>query len=141
MLSRTLAALLLSALAAFAAPGDDEITKPIYDSAIGWNRGDLVAYMQCYEASPETTFVGSAVAKGTDAVLARYRKAYPTAEKMGQLRFSEVSVRRLAPNLAIVTGRYHLTRTAAAGGDRTGLFSVVMRKSAAGWRIIHDHSS
>ena len=37
--------------------------------------------------------------------------------------------------------RYKLERAAGLGGDKAGIFTLVMRKSAAGWRIIHDHTS
>jgi ketosteroid isomerase-like protein len=47
----------------------------------------------------------------------------------------------LGPEYAIATGRYHLARSAAGGGDATGIFSLVWQKSADGWKIILDHTS
>ena len=60
---------------------------------------------------------------------------------MGKTTFSELKARQLTPDLAIVTGRYTLERAADAGGRKAGIFSLVMRKTPAGWRIIHDHTS
>lgn len=123
------------------APASDDPLEVIRESEDGWNSGRIERYMECYEDSPETTFVGSEVTKGTNAVLVRYRKAYPNAATMGTLKFTELQARRLSPDLAVATGRYTLERDAAAGGRKTGLFSVVLRRGAAGWRIIHDHSN
>jgi ketosteroid isomerase-like protein len=60
---------------------------------------------------------------------------------MGNLTFSEVAVRILAPNVALATGKYELKRTAAAGGDAGGRFTLILRKTSAGWKITHDHTS
>ncbi|MGO4881093.1 MAG: YybH family protein [Bryobacteraceae bacterium] len=78
---------------------------------------------------------------GVAAILARYRKAYPTREAMGTLSFSNIAVRMLAPDVALVTGEYHLARSAAGGGDAAGHYTLILRKTSAGWKIIHDHTS
>lgn len=111
-------------------------------SQANWNRGDLVAFAADYEDSPDTTFVGKTVTRGgTAAVLARYQSHYPTREAMGTLTYSELDVRVLSPDIVLATGKYFLQRTAAGGGDATGRFTIVIRKTAKGWKIIHDHSS
>ena len=133
--------LLLLAAAITCAAQEKDILAVIQKSADDWNRGDLQAFMQSYENSPETTFVGAEVARGTDAVLARYKRAYSTAAQMGKTTFSELKARPLTPELAIVTGRYTLERSTEAGGRKAGIFTLVMRKTSAGWRIIHDHTS
>jgi len=60
---------------------------------------------------------------------------------MGKLTFSEIEVRTLASDVSLATGKYELKRAVAAGGDTTGRFTLILRKSSAGWKIIHDHSS
>jgi uncharacterized protein (TIGR02246 family) len=119
----------------------EEILAPLLKSAEDWNRGDLDGFMQSYEQSPETTFVGSEVARGTDAVLSRYKRSYPDAARMGKITFSELQTRPLSADLAIVTGRFHLERGQERGGNMSGIFTLVMRRGANGWRIIHDHTS
>jgi len=124
----------------FAQNGD--ILGVMDDSEKAWNRGDLAAFASYYEDSPETTFVGHEVIRGgVQAILARYRKAYPTREAMGTLSFSHINVRTLAPDLALVTGEFHLERTAAGGGNASGRYTLIMRRTPAGWKIIHDHTS
>jgi ketosteroid isomerase-like protein len=60
---------------------------------------------------------------------------------MGKLAFSNVEVRTLAPGVALVTGEFHLERTAAGGGNAAGRYTLILRKTPAGWKIIHDHTS
>lgn len=120
----------------------DEIRTLLKNSEAAWNRGDLVAFASDYEDSRETTFIGREMTRGgTQAILERYRRTYPNREVMGELAFSEIEIRTLAAGVALATGKYELKRTAAAGGDASGRFTLILRKSAAGWKIIHDHSS
>jgi len=121
---------------------DADIRALLKNSEAAWNRGDLTAFASDYEDSPDTTFIGKEVTKGgTEAILARYRRAYPTREAMGALTYSEIEVRPLAPGVVLATGKYSLKRTAAGGGDASGRFTLILRQTKAGWKIIHDHSS
>lgn len=119
----------------------DERLAVIVQSAGDWNRGDIEAFVRSYEQTPETTFVGATVTHGAEDILARYRRGYPDRARMGKLTFSELQARTLSSTLAIVTGRFTLDRAAEAGGKSTGLFTLVLRRGPAGWRIIHDHTS
>ena len=120
----------------------EEVHAMLKNSEAAWNRGDLVAFSTDYEDSPATTFIGRDVVRGgTKAILARYRQRYPNREAMGTLTFSEIEVRPLAESLALATGKYGLARTSAGGGDASGRFTLVLRKTPSGWKIIHDHSS
>ncbi len=121
---------------------DDAIRALLASSQTAWNRGDLVAFASYYEDSPDTTFIGNEVVRGgTQAILDRYRRRYPNREAMGILTFSEVEVRTLAPGVALTTGKYELKRTAAGGGGASGRFTLILRRTPAGWKIIHDHTS
>jgi len=120
----------------------DEVRKLLKDSEAAWNRGDLVAFASHYDDSPDTTFIGREVTHGgPDAIVARYRRGYPTREAMGTLTFSEIVVRPLGEGFALAHGRFALQRTVAGGGDATGRFTLILRKTPTGWKIIHDHSS
>lgn len=132
--------LLLSA-ALFAASTDD-IRALLDQQVVDWNRGDIAAFMKGYDRSPGLTFSGkSGVRRGYEAVEANYRQNYPTAEKMGKLRFSEIEVRLLGENHALVLGRFDLERTPAGGGPASGRFTLILAKRPEGWRIMHDHTS
>lgn len=104
-----------------------------------WNRGDVDSFLIGYWHSPDLTFSGSnGVSRGWDGVLARYRKNYPDRAAMGQLDFSELEVRFLGPDFALVLGHWHLKREK---GDIGGVFSLVWQRFPDGWKIIHDHTS
>ena len=129
------------ALSLIAAPPEADIRKVLDDQVLAWNRGDIPAFMTGYEDSPETTFVGKEVTKGYAGVLERYKRSYPSKEKMGTLRFSDLEVRMLGTEHALVSGRFHLDRTKEAGGEAAGIFTLTFRKTPAGWKIIVDHTS
>jgi len=104
-----------------------------------WNRGDIEGYMDGYDRSPRTEFVGGdTITRGWQTVLDRYKKNYDSREKMGVLTFSDVEITMLSKDAALVLGRWHLKR---ASDEPHGTFSLVFRKTKAGWRIVHDHSS
>ena len=121
---------------------NEPVQKLMKDSEAAWNRGDLPAFASYYEDSPDTTFMGREVVRGgTAAILQRYRKSYPTREAMGTLTFSEIVIRPLADGLALVTGKFALQRTKEGGGDASGRYTLVLRRTPSGWKIIHDHTS
>ena len=107
--------------------------------AAAWNHGDLEGYMEGYDRSPNTEFVtGDRINRGWQAVLDRYKKAYDTREKMGTLTFSDLEITLLSKDAALVLGRWRLKR---ANDEPHGTFTLLFRKTKAGWRIVHDHSS
>lgn len=117
----------------------DAIKAVINAQAAAWNRGDLEGYMDGYDRSPNTEFVGGdTITRGWQTVLDRYRKNYSSREKMGALTFSDLRITILSKDAALVLGRWHLKR---ANDDPHGTFSLLFRKTKAGWRIVHDHSS
>ena len=60
---------------------------------------------------------------------------------MGTLTFSEIAVRPLGKDYALANGRFALKRTHGGRRRCRGPFTLVLRKTKAGWKIIHDHSS
>ena len=85
------------------------IRAALEDQVSAWNRGDVAAFMAGYWKSPELTFVsGDVVTRGWQATLDRYHRRYPTHAAMGHLTFSELNVRELAHDAALVSGRWRL---------------------------------
>lgn len=134
-------ALLLPALVCWAAAPEEEVRQVLVRQQRDWNRGDVRAFMEGYEKSSETAFIGATVTKGWEKVLARYLEKYPTPEKMGELTFSGIEVKMLGPDYASAIGRFRLKRTKEAGGDATGLFTLLFRKTPAGWKVFLDHTA
>lgn len=107
--------------------------------AAAWNRGDIEGYMDGYERSDQTVFVsGDNLTRGWQTVLDRYKKSYDTRDKMGTLAFTDLEIKPLSPFYAVATGRWQLTR---AQDTPHGRFTLIFRKTSAGWRIVHDHTS
>ena len=132
--------LLLSAsVLLVAATPEQEVTATLHGQVAAWNSGDLEKCVQYY--SEESIFVGKQHSRGNAQVLKEYRRSYPTRERMGTLAYNDLEMRVLDANYVSVIGRFHLTRTAAGGGDSAGVFTLLLRKTASGWKIILDHTS
>jgi ketosteroid isomerase-like protein len=114
--------------------------RAVLDAQVAaWNRGDIDGFMDGYARSTETVFVsGDKVTRGWQTVLDRYKKGYDTREKMGQLTFSELQITPLSKTSAVALGRWQLTR---AKDTPHGRFTLILRRTNAGWRIVHDHTS
>jgi ketosteroid isomerase-like protein len=130
------------------AAGDEtEIRAAIKAQTEAWNRADIPAFMQSYEDSPDTTFIGLTLGKGFQPIRERYMLSYTTPEQMGKLTFNDLDVRLLPSSCgeteyAVVTGKFHLDRTAHGEAKKDdGIFSLVWRKGLHGWKIILDHTS
>jgi ketosteroid isomerase-like protein len=101
-----------------------------------WNRGDIEGFMNGYERSDTTTFVsGDEITRGWQTVLDRYKQRYSSPEKMGTLSFSELEIQPVSPSYALADGRWQLNR---AGDSPHGRFTLLLRETSSGWRIIHD---
>ena len=112
----------------------------LVDQLNAWNKGDLKGFMAGYHKSPDVSFYsGGNVVKGWDAMLERYQKKYQgEGKEMGTLTFRELEIDVLSPESAMVRGRWDLKMTKTNPG---GLFTLLMRKTPEGWRIVHDHTS
>ena len=130
-------------------PTQDEaaIRAALAAQADAWNRADIPTFMQTYENSPDTTFIGATLRKGYGPILERYTKAYTTPEQMGKLTFGNLEIRLLPTSggvveYAVVTGTFHLDRAAHGEAKKDdGIFSLVWRKGPQGWKIILDHTN
>ena len=118
-----------------------DIVKVITMQEDAWNRGDINAYAATYKNSPEDIFIGGQVTHGFDHWLADDRRAYPNRAAMGTLAFSAIEPHLLDEHFATVIGLYHLDRSRKAGGAADGVFSLVLEKTTAGWKIVLDHTT
>lgn len=104
-----------------------------------WNRGDIEGFMDGYARSPDIVFIsGDSLTHGWQTVLDRYKKGYDSREKMGTLAFSDLDVKLVSKDAAIVIGRWQLTRDKDTPHGR---FTLIFRRMSGNWRIVHDHTS
>jgi ketosteroid isomerase-like protein len=144
------AALLVATLAAMARESPqsqdhqkeaDAAIRQVLDAQVAaWNKGDLEAYMAGYWNSSDLSFFSQdSVTRGWEPTLNRYRMRYQgEGKEMGRLSFADLQIEPLSPESAFVRGRYQLVLSKETKG---GLFTLILKKLPAGWRIVHDHSS
>jgi ketosteroid isomerase-like protein len=122
-------------------PTPQDAIRQVLDAQVkAWNKGDLPGFMEGYWRAPDLSFFsGNNKTAGWQATLERYQKKYQGKDKeMGQLAFQDLTIEMLGTDHALVRGRYLLRMKEQAP---TGLFTLILRKLPAGWRIIHDHTS
>ena len=114
-----------------------EIEALLAAQAGAWNRGDLEAFCAVYEE--DALFVSpSGTTRGRRDVLDRYRKRYPDAAARGTLSFEILDAREVGTGAASLAARWRIEydgRPAVSGST-----ILVLRRTAAGWRIVHDAS-
>ncbi len=96
--------------------------------------------MAGYAQSPELVFTsGSKIRRGWQETHDKYKAKYGSdPSTMGRLSFEVLGVQALGADGAVVLGRWTLTDTPQAG---SGVFSVVLARTAEGWKVVHDHTS
>ena len=116
-----------------------EIRERLANSAAAFNRGDLPEHLAIY-AEDVTFMTKDGPRPGIAPIEKAFREKYfVNGKPIQQLQFTELAVRPLAADTALATARW----TLSGGGkpDQTGWFTLVLLRSQAGWRVVHDHSS
>ncbi|TKB55055.1 nuclear transport factor 2 family protein [Ferrimonas aestuarii] len=117
---------------------ESEVRQVLMQQQQAWNQGDIPGYMQGYWQSEQLRFISSGKIKyGWQKVLDGYLSRYPDRDTMGKLDFELESITMLSDELALVVGRWQLTRK---HDQPKGEFSLVFRKIDGYWRIINDHT-
>ena len=130
--------LLALSLSTLAQSGSSPVRRNMAEQEEAWNRGDIAAFMQHYWKSDSLMFIGGkSVTYGWQKTLDNYKKAYPTKEAMGILKFSIVQVTELSPELVFVAGKWDLQKEKPAGGN----FTLLWRLFNGRWVIVVDHTS
>lgn len=124
----------------FAQRGPEGAIREVLDKQVAaWNRGDIDGFMEGYWKSEKLTFVtASGISRGWENVIQRYRRGYPDRKAMGTLSFSDLEITVLSRDSAMVLGHWQLQRDA---DQPEGHFTLVLRKFAEGWRVVHDHTT
>jgi ketosteroid isomerase-like protein len=118
-----------------------DVVKVLIAQRDAWNRGDINGFIQAYKDAPDTLMVTHQISHGFAELAESYRHDYPNHAAMGTLSFSGIEARALDAKFAIVLGNYHLERAKKEGGNAEGVFTMVLEKTAQGWKIILDHTT
>ncbi|NOT64055.1 MAG: DUF3225 domain-containing protein [Acidobacteria bacterium] len=118
-----------------------EVRAVLDAQTIAWNAGKLEEFMQGYWNSPELTFVsGGRKLMGYDATLERYRRTYQSdGKEMGKLTFADLEILPIGKDAAFVRGQFQLVMSDAR--ELGGRYTLIVRRFADGWKIVHDHTS
>lgn len=110
-------------------------------SAEAWNRGDLDGFLDDY--AEDATFVGSSgLTRGLADIRDAYIRGYwSTGMPEDGLRYEFLDVRPEGRDAAVAVGRYQLYDRRTGDTTSSGLFSLTLRRTGEGWKIVHDHSS
>jgi len=129
--------------ATIAAKAQSDPAKEMIDamnaSANEWNQGHLDTFISLYEESATMMYPNGPV--GMDGIKTLYQKSYfkPDGMPKQNLRYSDLKVRMLGTDYALLTGAFTLYGNNLP--ERSGRYSLVMHHTANGWKILHDHSS
>jgi ketosteroid isomerase-like protein len=124
-----------------AADPSSDVQTMLTRSAEAWNRGDLAAFMNDYARDSTTSFMtGRGPVFGWQTLYDIYQRNYfAPGRSRDSLSFEQVYARALGQEYALGTARFALHR-----GDSvvaSGPFTLVLRRDADRWHIVHDHTS
>ncbi len=131
----------VAAMPASESASRDAIIKVIDMQKNAWNSGDLDTFLTGYYESPDTSYTsGGQEYWGYEALRQKYTKSYGTSrDTMGTLEFSELKVIDVGADSAYCVGHWHLERKEKQPLE--GVFTLVLKNTSAGWKIIHDHTT
>ena len=138
------ASALLTSNAPRAAAASEEAEKQAILALIArmeaaWNRGDFRGYMEGF-ANPDVVFVSRGqFQKDWQGTLDHYVRDYGASEATrGRLRFFDIRIEMLAPDVAQLISRYQLDRPQ---NPQDGINTRLMRKRGGNWVIALNHVS
>lgn len=116
-----------------------EIRQALDSSVLAFNRGDLPGHLAIYDE--DVDFVTKNGPRPRIAPIEKaFRETYfHEGKPKQQLRFEQLAVRPLTPDVALATARFVLSGGEAP--DQPGWFTLVWVRTPAGWKAVHDHSS
>jgi uncharacterized protein (TIGR02246 family) len=118
----------------------EEQVRAVLDKQVGaWNKGDTEGFLDGYAS--DTVFVGEKMTRGVEDLKKRYQARYPTREAMGKLSFFDLEIHAMGKDFAYVIGRWQLERDKEGGGNVSGVYSLVFRRTSIGWKIVLDHTN
>ena len=116
-----------------------EIQETLLAQSAAWNAGDIDGFMSDYWQSEALRFAsGGNITYGWQGTLDGYKRRYPDKAAMGTLAFTNLDIKMLSDDDALVFGRWTLTRESDAP---TGLFTLHVKNVNDAWKIVSDHTS
>jgi ketosteroid isomerase-like protein len=115
------------------------LRRLLQESADAFNKGDLPGHLASYDDSV-TFMTKNGPRPGVAPIEKAFRERYfKDGRPKQQLRFEQLSTRRLSADVALVIGRFILS--GGAEPDQAGWFTTIWTRTPRGWKVVHDHSS
>lgn len=140
-----IAAIALTGISTLSADAKEDprssIEKTLTGQTEAWNSGNLEKFMTYYLDSPETSYTSAGKELwGYKAIEKHYLDRYGDNQAtMGKLETSKLRTVLLGKDSALCVGNWHLVREKQPVIE--GVFSLVLSRVNAKWKIIHDHTS
>ena len=131
---------LIAPFLSFGQRHQEDIKEVLYKQESAWNQGDLYGFMLGYWNSKKLEFSSEDVTTyGWMNTFIKYKKSYPTKEKMGSLKFEIMDIKLMSDTTALVNGKWELQRTSAEpwGGE----FILTFQRFNNDWLIIKDFTT
>ncbi len=118
----------------------EEIRLVLSGVVDAWNRDDLDGHVRPY-ADSATYMQPTGPLVGRTAIREMLRQAFQQSDGLaGNLVFRDVDIRMVGDSAAVALGAF-IVEKVRADRDIRGRFTLILRRSASGWQIVHDHSS
>jgi len=114
------------------------LTQQLEKFSSSWATGSIESGMSIYHA--DAVYMSDKGLINVQALTQRYRKMLVGDYANSRLGLTEIEVKRLSDDIALMTGRFELVMPSGVGGT-SGWVTLVWIRSDDNWTIIHDHSS
>jgi uncharacterized protein (TIGR02246 family) len=115
------------------------LVRLMEQSRDAWNRSDLNGHVAMYTDSA-TMMSAQGPRGGRDVIRGMLERGFwAGGQPKAQLQFSDLQVRPLGRDHALMTGAFLLTYP--DGKTSGGRYSLVWVREGGEWKIMHDHSS
>lgn len=115
------------------------LVRLMEQSRDAWNRADMAGHVAMYTDSA-TMMSGQGPRGGRDVIRGMLERGFwAGGQPKAKLDFSELQVRPLGRDHALMTGAFLLTYP--DGKTANGRYSLVWVRERGEWKIMHDHSS
>jgi len=122
--------------AAASAAAFDQISDTLDRAAAAWSEGNVEDVMGFYDQDqPLLVLMGDLPLKGPEPVREQLTRMAARQGGLGVMNYEWFETMQLDAHTAVVSGRMVVSRN---GVHHRGLFTRVLRRTADGWRILHD---
>ncbi|MFO1496781.1 MAG: SgcJ/EcaC family oxidoreductase [Verrucomicrobiota bacterium] len=115
-----------------------EVAAEFQKASTAWNSGNLGGFLAFY-AENATFALADVFLQGRPAIRNFYAPNFAPGARRDELGFEKLDIEVLAPDAVLVRGIYANTQQGQV--SRRGTTSLILRRIAGQWQIVHDHTN